>query len=181
MGWTGLGNFCNYAGPSPVGMPYLDPFQQATSPGAKPDLLKRRAGYVTAIPRLRAALGHMERARPKVPPGARHELDYVVFKTQSYIRHLQTLCAMLDGCIAYDRVVEATLKGDRDEITNRLGQCRAACLVARDLTRKSADLIAAKAEDPDEKYILFRYNFGFVTPVEEACKAMETWSVPARR
>jgi hypothetical protein len=181
MGWTGLGNFCNYAGPSPVGMPYLDPFKQDTSPGAKPDLLKRRGGYVSAIPRLREALGHMERARPKVLAGAQHELDYVVFKTQSYVLHLQTLCAMLDGCIAYDSVVEAKLKGDRAEIEKCLGQCRAAYLIARDLTRKSAELMAAKAEDPDEKYILFRYNFGFVTPIEEACKAMETWSVPARR
>jgi hypothetical protein len=38
--------------------------------------------------------------------------------------------------------------------------------------------MAAKVEDPDEKYILFRYNFGFVTPIEKACQAMEKWSVP---
>jgi hypothetical protein len=88
---------------------------------------------------------------------------------------------MLDGCIAYDTVVEARLKGERDEVKKGLGQCRAAYFIARDLARKSADLMAAKAEDPDEKYILFRYNFGFVTPIDEASKAMETWSVPATR
>jgi len=92
-----LGNFCNDAGPSPVGMPYLDPFKQAAPPGAKSAILKRRPGCVTAIPRLRAALGHMERARPKVLAGAQHELDYVVFKTQSRVLHLQMLCAMLFG------------------------------------------------------------------------------------
>ena len=49
---------------------------------------------------------------------------------------------------------------------------------ARDLTRKSAGLMAAKAKDGDEKYILFRYNFGLVTPIEQLCDAMVKWSVP---
>jgi hypothetical protein len=178
MGWTGFSNFCNYAGPSPVGMPYLDPFEQATPPNAKSDPAKRREGYAAAIPRLGEALKHLTRARPTVLSGAQHELDYVIFKIQSYVLHLETLCAMLDGCIAYDRVVEAKLKEDKAGMQERLDRCRAAYLAARDLTCKTAKLMAAKVEDPDEKYILFRYNFGFVTPIEKACQAMEKWSVP---
>ncbi|MGO8747932.1 MAG: hypothetical protein ACLQNE_18310 [Thermoguttaceae bacterium] len=181
MGWTALANFCNFAGPSPFGMPYLDPFKQAAPPGAMLNFSKRRDGYAAAVPRLREALEHLERARPKILPGGQRELDYVIFKTRSYILHLETLCAMLDGCIAYDSLIEAKLKGDKGEMQQRLDRCRKSYLAARDLARKTAELMAAKVEDPDEKYILFRYNFGFVTPIENACQTMAGWSVPVAR
>jgi hypothetical protein len=102
----------------------------------------------------------------------------VIFKTENYILHLETLCAMVEGNNAYDRVVASKLKEDRDQMQKSLEECRASYLKARELTRKTAELMAAKAEDPGEKYILFRYNFGFVTPIETTCRAMETWSLP---
>jgi hypothetical protein len=69
-------------------------------------------------------------------------------------------------------------KGDKAEIEKRLDECRSSYHAARNLARKSAELMAAKVEDPDEKYILFRYNFGVVAPIENACQAMEKWSLP---
>jgi hypothetical protein len=114
-----------------------------------------------------------------VPPGSLHELDYVIFKTESYLLHLKTLCAWWDCSVAYDRVVEANLWQDKAEIRERLDQCKTTFLKARNVTRKSAELMAAKAEDGDEKYILFRYNFGLVTPIEQLCEAMAKWPVPS--
>ena len=84
-------------------------------------------------------LEHLERARPKILPGGQRELDYVIFKTRSYILHLETLCAMLDGCIAYDSLIEAKLKGDKGEMQQRLDRCRKSYLAARDLGRKTAE------------------------------------------
>ena len=181
MGWTAGGNFCNYSGPAPFGVPYLDPFKQSKPPQRKSNAPKQREFFAAAMPSLRDALDHFQRAKPKVLPGAQHEMDYVIFKTRSYILHLETFCAWLDAIMAYDGIVQAKLKGDRAEMQKRLDQCRAAYLAARDLTRKSAELIAAKAEDGDEKYLLFRYNFGFVTPIENAYQAMKTWAVPPAR
>ncbi len=179
--WQGFANFYNYNGPVFIDLKPLaaNPFKQA-APRRAPSIGWgiNRDGYADTIPRLEAALRLLKKARPKVLPGALPELDYVIFKTESYILHLKTLCAWLDCFVSHDRVVEAKNWQDKTEVRERLDQCRATFLKARDLTRKSAGLMAAKAKDGDEKYILFRYNFGLVTPIEQLCDAMVKWSVP---
>ena len=40
----------------------------------------------------------------------------------------------------------------------------------RALARETAGQVAGKADDPTEKYILFRYNVRFVIPIAEFCK-----------
>lgn len=184
-GWQGFTNFCNYAGPvfTPPLEPYAtDPLTQTSPPRAKWNASgMNRDGMADAIPRLREAIGHLEKARSRVALGAQQELEYVIFKTESYILHLKTLCAWWDCFVAYDRVVEANLWQDKAEVKDRLDHCRTMFLKARDVTRKSAELMAAKAKDGDETYILFRYNFGLVTPIEQLCEAMANWSDPGER
>lgn len=179
--WQGYANFYNYNGPTFIDLTSLktDPLKVA-APRRGPSIGWgiSRDGYVDTIPRLETALIHLKNARAKVLPGAVQELDYVIFKTKSYSNHLKALCAWLDCFVAHDRVIEAKNWKDKEEVKLRLEQCRAMFLKARDLTRESATLMAANARDGDEKYILFRYNFGLVTPIEQLCESMEKWSSP---
>jgi hypothetical protein len=179
MGWRGLYNFCNYAAMEPIKELDAfreDPLQKGELPQSRRDLAAWRDGFADGTARLREALGHLERARPAVLPGSRHELEYVIFKTESYILHLETIRALLDGCIAYGKTVSAKQEGQGEDALRRLEQCRASFTSARELSLRTAQLLAARAEDPDEEYILFRYNMYFVRPIEAFCDQMVRWS-----
>ena len=182
--WQGYYNFVNYCGPLTFDLSkyQADPLTAAAAPPVNwstPGM--NRAGFSAMIPRLNEALGHLEKARSKALPGSLGELDYVIFKTESYILHLKTLCAWLDGIAAYDRVVEVKNWNDNTALEGSISRCKDAFLRARDVTHQSAGLIADKAKHGDDKYILFRYNFGLVTPIDELCGAMEKWTKPGDR
>ena len=40
-------------------------------------------------------------------PGARHELDYMIYKTRTFIGHLESITEMLAGYLAYDAAFRA--------------------------------------------------------------------------
>lgn len=194
MGWRGNYNFYNYTGPifiPPIGplsgavfeSPFLrysvNPLIQDAPPKANwnaPHM--NREAFSSAIPRLDEAVKYLEYARTKVSSGALKELDYIIFKTLSFSLHLKVLCAWLDCISAYERVIKAKLKQDKTEALQLLDQCRSIFLTTRSIIRKSAKFIADRVEDPDEKYILFRYNIGIVTPMEKLCKEMAKWAIP---
>jgi hypothetical protein len=185
MNWDGLLNFCNYGGSPPIVLlreRCEDPFKRARPPQAWHGDLEHhnrwRQGFAAAIVRLREAASHLEHARPKTLGGSQHELEFLIFKTESYALHLETIRALLDGAISYDKLVQARLQGDKKEVRGQFDVCRTSFAKARDLARQAADLISAKAEDPDEKCILFRHHVFYVSPIEEFCRGMERWSAP---
>lgn len=172
--WWGLWNFCNYAPPVWTGI--VKDFRADPLKREGVVWLDKRDGFVTAIVRLQDALGHLKQAEGKVLPGAKHELEYVIFKTESYILHLQTIMAIQEGGVAYNRVVKEKTEGNTEEALKWCDPCQASFLKARGLARKTAELLAANVEDPDEKYILFRYNVYVLAPIEALCEEAARWS-----
>ena len=182
-GFQGMNNFCNYADSKPIRTIErlrANPFTTAGVPGDTAYCVRWREGLTESIRRLEQALAHLRQAHSNVLPGAQHELEYVIFKTESYISHLQSICAMLDGYVAYDAVVRSKLKGDRAEMVKRFDEFRRAFGEALELARKTARQQAANAQEPTETYILFRYNVRFVLPIEQLCELITTWSIPAK-
>ncbi|MBC8871392.1 MAG: hypothetical protein H8E44_18355 [Planctomycetes bacterium] len=182
-GFQGMNNFCNYADSKPIRtieQLHANPFTRTGVPGDAAYCVRWREGLTESIKRLEQALAHLRQAQPDVLPGAQHELKYVIFKTESYISHLQSICAMLDGCVAYNAVVQSKLRGDRTEMVKQFDRFRGAFGEALDLARQTARQQAANAQEPTETYILFRYNVRFVLPIEQLCELMTTWSVPTK-
>ena len=175
MEWWGLRNFCNYAPPVWTGIVRDFGANPLTREGVVTGLWDR-SGFVAAIARLQGALGHLKQAKDNVLPGARHELEYVIFKTESYILHLQTILAIQGGGIAYNRAIKEKMRGNREKALKWYDPCRSSFLKARELAHKTAELLAAKVEDPDEKYILFRYNVYVLAPIDGLCEAVSRWS-----
>ena len=54
------------------------------------------------------ALELLREARPKVLSGSREELEYVIFKTENFIKHFEVLRACYDAKVALDRAWLAT-------------------------------------------------------------------------
>ena len=130
----------------------------------------RRDRFAEGIERLKKALSYRHQAREKVLPGSRDELEYLIFKTDTYIPHLETVRVLLGGYMAYDAAFRARKKGDEKEMLLELDRCESLFVRARALARETAGQVAGKADDPTEKYILFRYNVRFVIPIAEFCK-----------
>ncbi len=105
----------------------------------------------------------------QVSPGAQHELEYLIFKTETYISHLQTIRAFLGGFIAYDAAFRAKQKKDEKQMLDQFDMCEFLFSETRDQVLKTVKQLAASAfvEDPTEKYLLFRYNVRFVLPIEQ--------------
>lgn len=183
--FLGLGNFLNYADTRDIRM--MGQFHTQSNPFEGPDFPRwnvkeqdrspwveecryRRDRFAEGIERLKKALSYRHQAREKVLPGSRDELEYLIFKTDTYIPHLETVRVLLGGYMAYDAAFRARKKGDEKEMLLELDRCESLFVRARALARETAGQVAGKADDPTEKYILFRYNVRFVIPIAEFCK-----------
>src|SRR5438034_5467003 len=82
-------------------------------------------------------------------------------------RYLHSASGNRPGYMAYDAAFRARKKGDEKEMLLELDRCESLFVRARALARET---VAGKADDPTEKYILFRYNVRFVVPIAEFCK-----------
>ena len=74
----------------------------------------------------RQALKLLRQARPKVLPGSRNELEYVIFKTENFIKYFEVLRACHDAKVALDRAWLAKIIADTPSFWKHLEQCRAA-------------------------------------------------------
>ena len=68
----------------------------------------------------------LRQARPKVPAGSCAELDYVIFKTETFAGYFDVLQACEEARIELDRTWLARLDGDEAAADDRLERCRAA-------------------------------------------------------
>jgi hypothetical protein len=106
----------------------------------------------------RQALELMQQAHPKVFPGSREELDYVIYKTQNFITVVEELSAANEANAAYDRAVLAKNDGKAAEVQKQLDQSQTALERANRLVREAAEQMIPYAHIPTEKHILYLFN-----------------------
>lgn len=183
--FCGMGNFVNYADNRDING--LKGFR-GMHPGEAPKLFRkwddreesdsdyirhcrfRFNRFTEAIGRYETCLQLLHHARSVVLSGAGNELEYLIYKTECFILHLKTLCALMQGHLAYDAAFCAKLKLNREEALERFEECethyrRTVALVTETTTR-----MAAGIDDPTERHILFRYNVRFLLPIREFYK-----------
>ena len=125
------------------------------------------------IQNLERVLALLEQARSTVPSGAKEELEYLVFKTETYILHLQMTRSLLESFVAYDKAFRAKKQGNEQQMQDYLESSESLFTEARRLARETAEQIAKRTTDPTELYILFRYNVRFILPLEEFSKFLK--------
>ncbi len=106
----------------------------------------------------RQALELLRQARPRVLPGSREELDYVIYKTENFITVFEELSAAGEAKATFDRAVLATNDGKADEVRKQLDQTQTALDRADRLVREAAQQMIPYAHIPTEKHILYLFN-----------------------
>ena len=127
----------------------------------RPDALWQRRAR-----QYRAVVDLLRQARPKVPAGSLAELDYVIFKTESFACYFDVLEACEEARIELDRTWLARLDGDEAAETDRLERCRAALDRAERGARAVAGQMIAYADDKTERHLLFRFNQNVIASIE---------------
>ena len=123
-------------------------------------LWRRRAAQYRAVVDL------LRQARPQVPAGSLAELDYVIFKTESFACYFDVLQSCEEARIELDRTWLARLDGDEAAAGDRLERCRAACERAERGARAVAGQMIAYADDKTERHLLFRFNQNVISSIE---------------
>jgi len=181
--FQGMSNFTNYADSLDLG--WLQMFRGQAMPFDGPNfpgnwdvredaparlmlLMQYRAQrFSESVAKLQAALELLISARQLVLPGARQELEYLIYKTECFVLHLNTLQALMRGFMAYDAAFRAKQHGKTDEMLAHLDDCEShfdqCCILAERTTAR----IASQIDDPTERHILFRYNVRMVLPFRE--------------
>jgi len=121
----------------------------------------------------REALELLRRARPKVLPGSREELEYVIFKTENFIKYFEVLRACHDAKVALDRAWLAKIDADTPAFWKQLEQCRAAVDRADRLARAQAGQMIAYADDKTEQHILHIYNKYVISSTERSLEKVD--------
>jgi len=106
----------------------------------------------------RRALELMRQARPKVWPGSRDELDYVIYKTENFITVFEMLNAAHEAKAAFDRALLARNAGEPAEVRKQLELSRTALARASQLIREAAKQMIPHANIPTERHILWIVN-----------------------
>jgi hypothetical protein len=104
------------------------------------------------------ALALMRQARPKVLPGSREELDYVIYKTENFATVFEELSAAEKAKAAFDRAWLAMNAGDAAEVRKQLKQSQTAVERANRLVREAARQMIPYAHIPTERHILYLFN-----------------------
>ena len=180
--FEGMGNFLNYADTRDIrrmgefarqenvfegpDFPDWNVRKDESSPWMS-DCTYRRNRYAEGIVMLLEALDYLRDATPKVLPGARHELEYLIYKIESYVSHVETIRAMLAAYIAYDEAFRAKQRGDTRRMLEEFDACEFHFIQAGNLARATAQQVAENVDHPNEAYVLFRYNVRFILPIEE--------------
>ena len=171
MGWRGFSNFVSY-GDSPE-ITLMARFAKQANKFEPPDFAMphrdRLKAFVKADKPLQQSLDMLYEARKKIPTGSRGELEYLIFKTESYRRHLEVVRALLEGFRDYGAAF-VQQRHDKKEFLALLYASAAGFARAAREARGVARQMAEKLDHPTEQYILFRYNVRFLNPIREFCK-----------
>jgi len=106
----------------------------------------------------RQALELLRQARPKVLPGSREELDYVIYKTDNFVTVMEELSAANEARGAFDRAALAMNAGEAAEVHKQLEQTQTALERANRLVHEAARQMIPYANIPTERHILWILN-----------------------
>ncbi|NUQ65684.1 MAG: ATP-binding cassette domain-containing protein [Pirellulales bacterium] len=115
------------------------------------------------------ALELLRQARPKVWPGSREELDYVIYKTENLVTAFGLLGAGQEAKAAFDRAFLPQNAGETAELGRQLEQARTALDRSNRLVRTIAEQMVPYAHIPTERHILWIFNKAI--PSHDAAKA----------
>ncbi len=182
LGWHGRSDiFRGWTRFTPVhGPPYNPNVFGETRPDIPPEKLEKEISaavekqqrWAGMAIHYRKALDLLREARPRVLPGARAELDYVIFKTESFASYLEVLAAGNEWVAALERVLLAKTRGETEKVSKYLDEAHAAIDRADRLAQEVARQMIPFAGIPTEKYQLFRFNQNVIAWTEKACAAM---------
>ena len=94
------------------------------------------------------------------------ELDYVIYKTESFAGYLDVLAACQDATVALNRAWLGLIDRDWAEFGTRLNECQEILDRASRLARGVAGQIMTYGDVPEEKYLLLRYNRNVIGGIE---------------
>lgn len=106
----------------------------------------------------RQALDLLRQARGRVLPGARDELDYVIYKTENFTTVFELLAATQEARATFDRALLARIAGETAEAGKRFEQARTAVERTNRLVRLAAEQMIPYARIPTERHILWIFN-----------------------
>jgi hypothetical protein len=106
----------------------------------------------------RQVLELLQQARPKVLPGSREELDYVIFKTKNFVTLLEGFSAVEQTKAAFGRALLAMNAGDKDGERKQLEATKTGMDRVEQLAREAAEQMIPYANDPTEKHNLWLFN-----------------------
>jgi len=186
LGWHGRsGLFIGYNRFAPVRLPLRTTAARDARPENQSEVLEseinaaveQQKRWTGMAARYRQALDLLRQARPKVLPGAEAELDYVMFKTESFAGYLDVLAAGYEAVAALDRAL--LLRGDGDnETPQRFAAAQAAIQRADRLAQDVARQMVPYADIPTEKYLLFRFNQNVVGSIESLARTLRNATAP---
>jgi len=125
------------------------------------------------------ALDLMRQARALVWPGARKELDYLLFKTENFITVFELLSARQEAVAAFDRALLAWIDNDAAAADEQLERSRTTLERAHRLVRAAAEQMIPYANIPTERHILWIFNKAI--PSYEAARAYLAEVIAFRR
>ena len=180
--FEGMRNFKNYADTRDIRM--MGQFARQNDPFNGPDFSNwnvrtgeksqwmsdctyRRNRFAEGIVMLRQSLAYLRDSSSKVLPGARHELEYLIYKIDSYIGHLEAIRSILAGYIAYDQAFAASRSGDTKTMLEKFDACEFHFAQATHQVRTTAQQVADNIDHPNEAFVLFHYNVRFLLPLQE--------------
>jgi len=128
----------------------------------------RKERFQKALPMLRAGRAQFESARNSVLPGAREELDYMIYKLDMLERHINWICRTLETWLAMDRAFALRAKNEPALMRKAFDEMLARYDDGLSTLRETMGLMAASphTKDPSERYILFRYHIRFLNPAQ---------------
>ena len=180
--FQGMGNFFNYIDSRDIG--WLKWYRQQRDPATGLDWLSlkgseqqvqahfrglryRHDQFAQSIIRLQHIVELLLHAKSEVSTGALHELVYLIAKTEAYILHLRTCCALMEGILKLEAGYAAKRKGEFSLMMERFADSQFAFAQAYASATQTAAKSASFIDHPSEQHILFRYNVRQLLPIRE--------------
>ncbi len=187
LGWHGRGGiFPGYTRFSPVRFPLRTSAAREARPKVQREELEkeisaavgRQQRWTDTAARYRQALDLLRQARPRVLPGAQAELDYVIFKTESFAGYLEVLAAAYEAVAEFDRALLLGSNGDKTAMLKQVESAQAAIDRADRLAREVARQMIPYVDIPTEKYLLFRFNQNVIGSIQALAWMLRNATAP---
>jgi hypothetical protein len=115
---------------------------------------------------LRNGRTHFETARAAVPPGSASALDYMIYKIDTFERHIKWVCKVLETYLSMDKAYYHRACGNNAEMLAEFDRMLSAYDASLAIIRENLQSMSSSpyAIKPDERFLIFRYNVRFYNP-----------------